>query len=347
MTRAQLSSGNAPLEWWERDQAYIPAQGHLALLLDLLADRGLNFNYALSRTRIFYEDVFSGEYQVSNRQLAQLCLNMSKLPGEQELSFLFGQRLLPGMFQDYSHLLSHAPNLASALGLLEDYACIYFPMLKLRIQRSAQRCQLLVEDPFGELAAPKSSSDKQKLNIWLIETLFSAVLSFCQWRAAKPLPWQVNLAFSAPPRPELYEVYLGRRLNFDCAYNSLSIDVAYLDTLWPEHSETRFRLALANLKPQQGKQGLLSLVRKLMRQALPQIPSLAELAEQLAMSPATLKRKLQQHHSCYRLLCDEVRQEQVFHLRDEYGYSDEQLAQQLNFFDVSNFRRALRRWSRS
>ncbi|WP_427980310.1 AraC family transcriptional regulator ligand-binding domain-containing protein [Agarivorans sp.] len=347
MTKSQPSFGNLPLSWWEREQAYIPAQGHLALLLDLLADRGLNFNYVLSRTSIFYEDVFSGEYRVSNKQLAQLCLNISKLPGQQQLSFLFGQRLLPGMFQDYSHLLSHAPNLASALAILEDYASIYFPMLKLRTQLSAQRCQLFVEDAFGELAAHKSSGDRQRLRIWLIEALFTAVLSFCQWRAAKPLPWQVNLAFPAPAWPELYEVYLGRTLNFNCAYSSLSIDVAYLEPLWPEHSETRFRLALAKLKQSQSNQGLLSLVRTLMRQELPHLPSLAELAEQLAMSPATFKRKLQQHHSCYRILCDEVRQEQVFHLREEYGYSDEQLAQQLNFFDVSNFRRALRRWTRS
>ncbi len=346
MTKSLPSSTPLPLSWREREQAYIPAQGHLALLLDLLAGRGLNFNYVLSRTRIFYEDVFCADYRVSNQQLTQLCLNISKLPGEHEMSFLFGQRLLPGMFQDFSHLLTHAPNLASALTLLEDYASIYFPMLKLRTQLSSQRCQLLVEDAFGELAAYKSS-DRQRLSIWLIEALFTAVLSFSQWRAAKPLPWQVNLAFAAPAWPELYEVYLGRKLNFNCAYSSLTIDVAYLEQRWPEHSATRFRLALANLKQKQYQQGLLSLIRQLMRQELPDIPSLQTLAESMNMSQATLKRKLQQHHSCYRQLSDQVRQEQVFHWREHHGYSDEQLAQQLNFFDVSNFRRALRRWSRS
>ncbi|MGY5451977.1 AraC family transcriptional regulator ligand-binding domain-containing protein [Agarivorans sp. MS3-6] len=346
MSKLKSSCDKPVLSWWERDQAFIPAEGHLALLLDLLADRGLNYNYLLSRTSIFYEDVLSGGYQISSKQLAQLCLNISKLAEERDISFLFGQRLWPGMFQDYSHLLSHAPNLRSALGLLEEYASVYFPMLKLGVHLSAKHCQLVVEDAFGELAAHKSPSEGQRLHIWLIEALFTAVVSFCQWRAGKPLPWQVNLAFAMPSWPELYEVYLGKKLNFNRAYNSLTIELEYVDEPWPEHSDTRYRMALAKVKQGQNKQALLSLVRALMRQKLPDIPSLQQLSEQLAISQATLKRKLQQHHSCYRTLCDEVRQEQVFHLRDEYGYSDEQLAQQLNFFDVSNFRRALRRWTR-
>ncbi|SHO55098.1 AraC family transcriptional regulator [Vibrio quintilis] len=326
----------------ERDQKLIPAEHHLALLLDLVKERGLNLHYVLRRTGIFYEDLFSGEMKISPKQFARLALNLSQLENEPSLSFVFGQRLFPGALGTPAHLLTHAPTLRVLLENLCQHALTFFPLLQLRIRETDSRFYLLVDDPFGESFALSDKARTAYLR-WLTESLFTAVISLARWRLGSALPWQAVVLWKAPGWQEQYQMYWGDAVQFGQQITALSLPSQWLDRSLPESSPALY--ALAQSQTEAPATGMLSWIRQQFRAAPATPPSLEALARQMAISPATLKRHLKAHSASYRQLLDEVRQQQASYLRVVYGFDDERIASELKFFDVSNFRRALRRWA--
>lgn len=334
---------NLSIQVLENQQRFIPAEHQLALLLDLLLERGAEPHFLLRKTGIFYQDILGGELKISPKQLARLCLNISLQSNDRDISFVFGQRLFPGVFEQYSHLLTHAPNLRSLLGVLCRHFTDYFPLLKPRLVDCREQTHLLFEDPFGESLRPNQQPEQLAYRRWIQEALVSAIVSLCEWRAAAPLPWQIQFDYPAPSWRAEYQVHLGDQVKFSQTYSALSIAQQYLDKPWQQHSAIIYQLAHSKVNLSQ-HDSLLSIIRELLRQNISQLPSLEQIAQQLALSPATLKRRLKSHHSSYRLLCDEVRQQHAFFLQAQYNYSDNELSTAMNFFDVSNFRRAFRRW---
>ena len=65
------------------------------------------------------------------------------------------------------------------------------------------------------------------------------------------------------------------------------------------------------------------------------------------MSPATLKRKLSKHHSGYQQQVDRVHKHVALYLYQIKGWSNEAVAEYLNFNDPANFRRSFKRWTGS
>lgn len=333
--------------WLENEDRFIPAEKQVAQLIDLLNDRGINIHYLLRKTAIFYEDILTGNLIINARQFARLCCNVSQLHRERDISFLFGQRMLPGIFEQHSHLLNHAADLKTVLlHLCEEYS-VYFPLLKPRIELTESHCHLLFEDPFGESVRFSDLALQQAYFRLLIEMQITAIISYCNWRSGCRLAWKVNVNYAAPDWLEQYEVFWQAKVNFAQPYCSLSIALGELQQPFPISSATIYQLAQKHLdkrKMSSSSEPLLSMIRAMLRRDFTQFPTLEQVASILQISVATLKRKLKAHHCSYRQLCDEVRQQQAFFLRAEWGYNDETLAQTMNFFDVSNYRRALRRW---
>ena len=86
-------------------------------------------------------------------------------------------------------------------------------------------------------------------------------------------------------------------------------------------------------------------MRAVLRDHPAPLPELAEMAEQLATSPRTLKRHLQQADLTYRQLQDEARYRQACKLLGERGTRISEVAYALGYNDVANFSRAFKRWS--
>lgn len=333
--------------WLENGDRFIPAEKQVAQLIDLLNDRGINIHYLLRKTAIFHEDILAGSLAINVRQFARLCSNVSQLHRERDISFLFGQRMLPGIFGQYSHLLNHGADLKTVLQHLCEEYTVYFPLLKPRIQLSESHCHLLFEDPFGESERFSDVTLQQAYFRLLIEMQVTAIISYCNWRAGRRLSWKVDVSYTEPDWLEQYEVFWQAKVNFSQPYCSLSIELGQLDQPFPISSATIYQLAQKHLeksKMADRSEPLLSMIRAMLRHDFTQHPTLEQVATTLQISVATLKRKLKAHHYSYRQLHDEVRQQQAFFLKTEWGYNDEALAQKMNFFDVSNYRRALRRW---
>lgn len=300
-------------------------------------------HYALRNTGIFYEDLIEYDLMVSPSQLARLIHNVAKLEQFPELSFLFGQQLIPGAFSDSSHLIVHARTVRELVGNFVAYSEVYFPLVKLHERRDDTGIYLFEEDPFGE-ASSFSSGARIVYRRWLIEYVFTSIISATNWRANEKLPWSIKVDWNKPSWQEQYDVYWGK-VDFRHSMASLHLPNECLEITISEQSSTLYKVAqqTTSLQPC----GLLSYIREHFRQNQQQVPSLNDLSEMMNISPATLKRRLKNHNSTYRLLLNEINRQNALYLQDIHQLDDVQIARKMNFFDVSNYRRAVRRWSSS
>jgi AraC-like DNA-binding protein len=74
-------------------------------------------------------------------------------------------------------------------------------------------------------------------------------------------------------------------------------------------------------------------------------PTLEALAQQFGLSPATLRRRLDDEGAGWQALKDEVRRDLAIHHLADPRLSIEQVAAQLGFTDASSFHRAFRKWT--
>ena len=89
-------------------------------------------------------------------------------------------------------------------------------------------------------------------------------------------------------------------------------------------------------------------VRRALARALrssPRLPSLGEIAARLAVSPATLRRRLAQESTSYQQLKDAVRRDAAIAGLAEGSEPIAELAARLGFSEDTAFHRAFRRWT--
>jgi AraC-like DNA-binding protein len=90
---------------------------------------------------------------------------------------------------------------------------------------------------------------------------------------------------------------------------------------------------------------LASDVRRVLQLALPVLLSLPQVAEQLAVSPRTLHRKLEAGGSSFQQIKDGLRRDMALHLLTRGSTPLKQIATSLGFSDQSTFQRAFAQWT--
>ena len=105
---------------YENDDPMYSAHHHAALLIDLV--QGRSSHKLLSGTGLFYEDVVSGEKNISAQQFLRLIKNAQSEYQHNDLSFRWGHTLWPGHYDSFSQLLGNCQNLYQTLQVLSDIA---------------------------------------------------------------------------------------------------------------------------------------------------------------------------------------------------------------------------------
>ena len=172
-----------------------------------------------------------------------------------------------------------------------------------------------------------------------------------QWLSGQRLPWVCSFSHAEPQYVEQYWVHLGEHTRFERPLDMMCIPREYLTHNWPGASATAGQVARQQALEQIEQLGFatsfLDCLYGYLREHVRQPPSLEQAAHTFAMSPATLKRKLQRHDTGFQQQVDRVRKHVALHLYQAKGLSNEEVAAYLNFNDAANFRRSFKRWTGS
>lgn len=324
--------------------SFIVARHQPALVLDYARSQEIDGEQLLRGTGLVDDEPPAAHVLLTPQQYLQLLANVMRALASSDTSFMLGQQMLPGHYGALSHALLQAQNLRQALDILCAGHARLCPLLTPRWREDGTQggthggmAVLYWTDSFG---APSQLPA-------LVEMHMTAVTAMCRWLGGERLPWRYCLNRSAPSHVEQHEVHLGNDLRFNCQFDAMLIDPAWLDRPWPRGN------ALASAAALQGVAGespelVPSLLTALYDYLLDNIrlgPTLEGSAAAFGVSPATFKRHLARHSSHFQAELDQVRAHVAIHLFQVRGYDNEAVAQYLGFHDATNFRRSFKRWT--
>lgn len=176
-----------------------------------------------------------------------------------------------------------------------------------------------------------------------ITTVFSILLNQ-EFRFSK-----VELSYSRPSYGHLYEEYLGCPVEYNCASNTLTFNAKYLDYKMPVSDPVSAGLAenlcSQAIEKQLQKGDVGSDIKRILSRTPGTFPSMELVAEELGMSPRSLRRKLTDLDSSFQAIFDEVRMNMAIQYLQTSDVSLDEVSELIGFSDYNNFRKAFKRWT--
>ncbi|MCC2606963.1 AraC family transcriptional regulator [Planctobacterium marinum] len=323
--------------WFENKDKQFDCQSMVVKLIDLCRNRGADIEPLLRGTGIFYEDLYRRQNYLSFAQIETLLSNAQKQVNSSDLSFLLGRRLFPNQNPDVSELIYNATSLADLLRLCRCYQYLMFPWLFITVRQHQDKTWLIVDNAIAESAQ----------QLFFYEMLYTAVNATCKWHIGHQIPLHFYFRQKRPRNIYQYEENLGHRLTFNYPLNMIAVDNQWLNKKLLNSSalaRQHHRLQCsAQLHKTPQRIGLLQYTRQLLTRE--NINNLEELADALAISQATLKRKLKQHGCSFQQIHDSVKSQTALFDLKVRQLSNEQAASSSRFNNLPNFRRAIKRWT--
>lgn len=328
-----------PGGYYEIDTPFIAAHQWPAALIDLVLGRGQEEHKLLRGTGIFYADILSGDLTVSPQQCFQLIENARKHHNTDELAFLLGHRLFPGNYAAAGNALVNAANLQDALDSLTSYKTLLVPLLNPLIIYEQERLVIYWQN----------AGASEATQLFLLEMMATAIGALTRWLGGEALPWQFYFTCAQPVHTEQYEVHLDGEVHFNTPANAMAIAREYLHRPWrntsPSARVIAQRTAEQQLAQLQFRQGFLAETYTYLHNNIHYNPNLEKTAADFGMSSASFKRKLKKHHSHFQEQYDLVRKDLAIYWLSQEGWTNEQVAQKLHFYDAANLRRAFKKWT--
>jgi AraC-like DNA-binding protein len=315
-----------------QDKAF-PGDLFAAKLVKLSLARGADVNKLLSGTGIFDADLISGQ-RVSLRQLYSLTENALQQVKGNDLSFQFGRSLLETDYHPAMSLFMHSRNFKQILDTLSVLRVSIFPFVSACGVRNSDFQTLLLQDAGGN----------GKLHQFFIEAYCSALVALAKRCVGRRLTIYFNFSFARPRHIQEYETNLGYRLRFSQPLDTIEIpNVELFQPCRQANINTRKIMLDQCLAQRQYRLTFVDEIRRLMRRQ----PSISqpEVAMCLGMSTASLKRKLQENNTTFSCVYDDIRRQQAIYYLQVKKLNNEQSAVKLAFTDLTNFRRAVKRWT--
>jgi AraC-like DNA-binding protein len=160
---------------------------------------------------------------------------------------------------------------------------------------------------------------------------------------------EIRLSYPEPPHGTLYRELFRCPVSFGSQVDLFHVDAAYSDqptfTGHPQMAlicQQQCQLLQAKLR---GSDVLVSTIREIIVSSMGQLPHLPDVAARLAMSPRTLRRRLQERETTYRHILDEVRIELAKEYVATTHLSVDQIAGRVGFTEATTFRRAFKKWT--
>ena len=161
-------------------------------------------------------------------------------------------------------------------------------------------------------------------------------------------PLRVLLDYRAPGEIEGYKDVFRCPLRFnqeqtELHYSAEGLDVS-IETYDPQASEVLGALRTSLHEKLASRGDVVLDVKMALRRTPGKFPSLEQIADQLAMSSRTLRRKLGQHNVRYQDLLDEERRRIAEDLLLHTAMTIQQISEHCGFSDAQNFSQSFRRW---
>jgi AraC-like DNA-binding protein len=315
--------------------------GMLNLMLWAAAQHGADRLALCQRIGVDPAQLADPDARVPIRVVQQLWREAVQATGDEYLDLHLGEELNFPAIGILAYVMMHSRTLGAATEQLCRYQDIVCSGVRLRVQREADEVALQLELTSPDIIYPKR----------VINAELSAYLTGFRLLTAQAVaPRAVHFAYPAPANPaEHARIFAPATLHFGAARSMLVFEAPTFELpvlnanpalfpLFEQHAAAIMdRLRQPSL-PARVKSEILRLLKGAE-------PTLAAVADGLAMGVRTLQLHLKEARLSYQQLLDEVRQELAErHLRDPY-LSTADIAFLLGYSEPSVFVRSFKRWT--
>lgn len=309
------------------------AVAYVLLTLELAAERGLDRERLLAGLDISARQLQQADARVSFRQYGRLCARALRYSNDASIGYDFGLR---GSLTVHGFLglgILSQPDVQSAV----DFALRYAPRIRspgfsLHFLRDGDQVALDLHETVQYGPLHQYSVDAQLVTV---STLLGTVVD----------PAELELWFRCTEPPH-YAAYRGRLppSRFGMGANQVRFAAALL----PRPMSTANAVTAALVRDYCERE--LSLlgerddwatrVRALLSVEVGRYPGIDLIAKQMATSPRTLKRRLQEQGVSYSQLVNEARERDSVRLLKDTTLTIEQIAERMGYSEAANFSRA-------
>ena len=183
------------------------------------------------------------------------------------------------------------------------------------------------------------------------ELLLMLLYGVSSWLVGRRIPvLRTEFSYPEPAYSAEYRLMYSADLSFDRPNTLIAFDAGYLNlpVVQNERSIKEFlRTAPESiLIKYKNSSSLAARVRRRLRQCLPgEVPDFETLAEELSMTPATIRRRLHEEGESYQSIKDQLRRDLAISYLSHSSRSVMDIALELGFSERSAFHRAFRKWT--
>ena len=299
--------------------------------------------------------------RVAAASFARLWIAIARLLDD-EFFGLDSRRMKVGTFAMLCHALAGQRQIGSALKLALRGFGLCFDGMGLSLRVGGGMATVVISNRIsagGDAGQSPDSGRSPDIDLFedarrfADETLLVMLYGLLCWLAGRRVPLaRLDWGHPAPPHADEYRRMFSPLIRFDAAATAIVFDAQVMQAasaVTPASLKAFLRDAPQSVFLKQvAATGLSDRARRLCRVALDRgdaAPTLAMLAAALRLSPATLRRRLEDEGSSWGHLKDEVRRDLALQHLAEARLSVVEIAASLGFNDASTFYRAFRKWT--
>jgi len=316
----------------------LPAH-YVRLLAEQVQNRGIRTHDWLGRSGLTEDRLRDPDFTFNFSIFHQLVSDALELTHEPALGLFVGERLLPSTHGILGYAAVNSSTIRQSLELAERFVGIRISLLSLShvITRGQVRVQFTETYPLGDIRRPVLEAVMLS-----IKNIFDSIsMGTC------PISGAV-FSFDEPSYAGIARDVFGCNVRYGQEWNGFQFSERFLDMPLKLADPEAFKLAATicqgELEKLKANDSVSAGVRRLLLEKKNGFPSLQVVARQFHMTPRTLHRRLEEERTSFRQILEEVRHTlAVEHLKSG-RFGIEEIAFMLGYSDISNFRRAFKRW---
>lgn len=256
----------------------------------------------------------------------------------------FGQdsrRMKAGSFAMLCHAVLGCKTLGQALDRSLRFYALILDDISGSAERDAKEARIILHERVADAGQ----------RVFAHELLLMLLYGVSCWLVGRRIPiLRTEFSYLEPAHSAEYRLMYCTDLRFSQPKTLLAFDAGHLDlpVVQNERSAKEFlRTAPENilLKYKNGS-SLTARVRRRLRQFLPgTVPDFEQVADDMGMTPATMRRRLQEEGESYQSIKDQVRRDLAISYLSHSNRSVLDIALELGFAERSAFHRAFRKWT--
>jgi AraC-like DNA-binding protein len=309
-------------------------------IADQTGEMGVDIQQWLKHAGLTPAQLSDDQTQLDFEQLRLLILHGMDMTQEPAVGLLIGERLLVNSHGILGMAAMSSGSLRQAMYLVERYIGLRTSMIKYHYEESAKEVRQIFNETLelGEIQRP------------VLETITLTIKNVLDFITMKSCPINyVAFPFPDPGYADLAQDMFDCEVRYQQSWTGFSMPLTALDQPLRQADPAMFQTAelicQQELEKLNLQTSLSARISRLMLEKQNGFPSLQVTARMLNMTPRTLHRRLLEENTTFKDLLESVRQGLALQHLQSGRMSVQAVAYTLGYTDVSNFRRAFKRWT--